>query len=499
MISNPRKALLLQSPITLKREDIPTFGFFPPLGLAYLAGVLLRDGFEVEINDLLVEGAGHVEPVGEGKVRMGLPNGEIERILCHKAPGIVGISNNFTSFSADCVRLARVVRKCLPNALIVMGGAHASMEPKSLLATGAIDTVVIGEGEFVFRDLVEAVSEGRLESAMKIVGTVWKAEEEIIDNGCRAPISDLDTIPFPAYRLLSMERYIWQRKANFAAAMRRPFGHMITTRGCPYNCVFCSTTKHFKNFRKRSPKNILAEMKKLIRDFGIREFHFHDDNFMADPEHVRTLCQMIIQSGMDIRWQVSQGINSNRLDEGLLELMHKSGMYRVGFPIESACPEILRFIAKPIHLDKVKKLIEKCNYLGIYCFGCFMIGFPEETREQLKETTDFIMNSGLDYVKICIAQPLAGSDLYHIYKRLNLYGKAAEESSTYFHTGYDTVYFKAEELNRVREVAFRAFSRQRIKNLFKRAGVRRFILPKLRSLENILYFLKMSWLASSGY
>jgi len=104
-----------------------------------------------------------------------------------------------------------------------------------------------------------------------------------------------------------------------------------------------------------------------------------------------------------------------------------------------------------------------------------------------------------DYVKISITQPLAGSDLYYTYKRLNLYSEAAEESSTYFHTAYDTVCFKAEELNRIRADAFRAFSRQRIKNLIKPGEVRRYILPKLRSFESILYFLKVSCLALRGY
>lgn len=498
MIPKTGKILLLQSPITLKEEDVPTYGFFPPLGLAYLAGVLLRDNFEVEIIDLLIEGAKYLAPVGGGKIRWGLPDKEIERIVQSKAPGIVGITNNFTSFSTDCIRLARIVRKCLPDTLIVIGGAHASMEPKSLLSNGVVDVVVIGEGEFIFRDLVEAVFKKRLEEARKIAGTVWAAGKEIIDNGWHEPTSDLDAIPFPAYHLLPMERYIWQKRANFAAVMRWPVGHMITTRGCPYNCIFCSTSKHFKKFRRRSPKNVLAEMKTLIKDYGIREFTFHDDNFMADPEGVRSLCRMIVQNGLDIRWQVSQGINSNLLDEELLELMRNSGMYRVGFPIESGCQETLRFIRKPIQLEKTKKLIEKCNCLGIYCFGGFMIGLPEETREQIKETIDFIMNSGLDYVKISIAQPLAGSDLYPIYKSLHLLSQI-KDASTYFYTAYDTIYFKAEELDLISADIFHSFSRQRIKNLFKPGGIKRFIFPKIYSFESFIYFLRMGWLALKGF
>jgi radical SAM superfamily enzyme YgiQ (UPF0313 family) len=394
-----------------------------------------------------------------------------------------------------------------------------------------VDVVVIGEGEYVFCDLVSAVLEGRLDVARTIEGTVWAIggtardhdaplrvaakqpirgpqsnalpcgsrlnnQSSIVNrqSSIRNPqsaIPDLDRIPLPAYHLLPMERYIWQRSANFAVAMRRPIGHMITTRGCPFNCIFCSTTQHYKVFRKRSAENVLKEIKLLIDQYGIRELHFHDDSFAADAKRVAALCQMIIDEGLDIRWQVSQGINSCAIDEDLLELMHKSGMYRVGFPIESACAKTLRFIRKPIRLDKVTKLIQKCNELGIYTFGCFMIGFPEETRREIEETIDFILNSGLDYVKVSITQPLVGSDLYPVYQSLNLMEENARHGSTYAHTEYDTIHLKAGELNEIRERVFREFGRRRLRNALTLRGFRRTILPKLNSLEQARYFLKV--------
>jgi len=493
------KILLLQSPITLKKEDVATFGLSVPLGLAYLAAVLLQDGYEVKIYDLLAEGFNQREETGNGMVRLGLKQKQIKSILLRDKPRIVGISNNFTSFSADAVRLAKLVHQYLPKTFIVMGGAQATAKPESILKSEYVDSVVLGEGEFTFRDLVDFIYKRDYKKARQLKGTVWFLKGKIINNGYQEPVANLDSLPFPAYHLLPMQRYIWQKKANFAVVMRYPVGHMITTRGCRYNCIFCSTVKHFKLFRTRSSENVLAEMKMLIKDYGIREFHFHDDSIMSDPNHVRKICELIIKEGLNIRWQVSQGINSILLDDKLLELMHKSGMYRVGFPIESGSEKMLHFIRKAIRLKKVKKPIEKCNQLGIYTFGCFMIGFPEETRNQIRQTRDFILSSGLDYVKISITQPLAGSELYGIYKKLGLCNEANKEASTYFHTNYDTVNFKAEELNKMREEIMQAFARQRIKNILSPRGFARYILPKLRSFENILYFLKVSWLALRGY
>jgi len=492
------KTLLLQSPITLKESDVASFGLFPPLGLAYLAAALLREGFQVEICDLLAEGAERRERVGEGRVRLGLPDAEVEQLLRDKAPDIVGIANCFSSFSDDAVRLARLVRGCLPDALVVMGGAHASVEFAPLLATGVVDAAVVGEGEETFADVVRAIAGGRPEAARGVAGTVWRIGDEVRENAFRAPPADLDALPFPAWPLLPMERYIWQRKANFAAAMRWPIGHMITSRGCLYNCLFCSVRRRFRKFRVRSAANVLAEMELLMRDYGIREFHFHDDCFLARPERVRELCQAILDRKLDIRWQVSQGINSDRLDDDLLELMARSGMYRVGFPIESACRETLRFIRKPVKPERVRQLIEKCNRLGIYVFGCFMIGFPEETRDQIEETLEFAVRSGLDYAKVSAVQPIPGSELFSVFERLGLLAGGLRQGSTYFHTEYDTVHLSAADLNALRARAMRRFAVRRITRMLSQGGLRRFLLPKLRSREQVGYFLRMAWHALRG-
>jgi anaerobic magnesium-protoporphyrin IX monomethyl ester cyclase len=382
--------------------------------------------------------------------------------------------------------------------MVIMGGAHATMEYRSILQSSAVDGVVIGEGEYVFRDIVRAVAEGLVDKANKIPGTVWKVGERMINNGYPGPISDINGIPLPAYGLLPMERYIWQSNANFAASMRWPIGHMLTSRGCLYNCRFCSSKKRYKKFRNRNVDSIIEEIELLIRSYHIREFHFHDDCFMSDPKQIREICSAIIRKKIDIKWQVSQGINSVRLDEDLLELMYQSGMYRVGFPIESGCDEILRFIRKPINLNKTLKLIEKCNYLGIYTFGCFMIGFPDENREKIDRTIHFLLDSGLDYVKISIVQPIPGSELYSDFKEAGLLKGGIQAGSTYFNTEYDTLHLTKEELNGLRAVTVRRFARKRMTRMLKPSGLKRFLLPKIKSKESLIYFLRMAWHALRG-
>ena len=492
------RVLLIQPPITIKKKDADSFGCYPPLGLGYIASVLEQDNHDVAIMDCQGDG-GDVRTSQRGElVRIGMTDEDIVSRIEAFTPDVVGVGSMFTAFAEDSLRLARLVRSILPSVLLVMGGAHATAAFEDVLGEGACDVVVLGEGEFIMQDLVATYTAGDTASMRKIEGTVWRTKEGLVNNGYPGPIKDIDSLPFPAYHLMSMERYLWQRQANFSVSRRWPIAHMITTRGCLYNCIFCSTKRHYKKFRARRPESIIGEMQFLIDRYGVKEFHFHDDSFMSKASRVFTLCEMMINRKLDVYWQVSQGINSVGLNEGLLELMRDAGMYRVGFPIESGNPDVLRFIRKPVRLEHVKGLIAKCNELGIYSFGCFMIGFPYETREQIESTVRFILDSGLDYAKVSIVQPLAGSELYDVYRKFGLVGDIPRHGSTYFHTEYDTVHLSAMELNEMRSRLMRGFAVRRIRRSLTPSGMKRFLLPKLHTVEDFIYFCRMAWLALRG-
>lgn len=476
-------------PMTIKKELENNYGVFPPLGIAYIAAVLEKDDYNIKIIDCLGEGFNR-RLYKKGKVRIGLSEEDILDRVEEFSPDVVGISNNFTSFSRDALDLARLIKDKYPKVVIVIGGAHATMSYSEIISMPYVDVVVRGEGEYVMKEFMESLLSG--DSLGKINSIVWKREGgSIMVNDLAEPINGLDALPFPAWHLLNMQLYISQRSNNFAYSKRFPIGHIIASRGCMYNCMFCSTSKHFKKFRDRSPDNILNEIEFLIRNYGIKEVHFHDDSFLCSKSLVYELCKGILQKKFHISWQVSQGITVWDIDLEMLRLMQEAGMYRVGLPIESGSKRTLEFIRKPINLEKSISIINECAKLGIYTHGNFIIGFPYETKKEINETVSFINRSKLDFIKLLICQPLAGSDLYEIYLREGLLNSSESESSTYEHTNYNTVFFTAEELNWMRDNIMRRFFVNKIRDILSLKGFKMFIYPKINSLDKFIYFTKL--------
>ncbi len=231
----------------------------PPLGLAYIAAMLEKSGHSVKIVDCLIEGFNIRKKMGNN-VRIGLSEEDIIKKVQNFLPNVVGISNNFTLYDKDAIALSKLIKNKFPDVLLVLGGAHVTMEYPKIIKLPFVDVVVRGEGEYTFEELLNAVS--NKEPLNNIKGIVWKKEDSsIVENELREPIGVLDELPMPAYHLLKMELYLKQKSNNFAFSKNFPIGHMITSRGCAYNCIFCSTTKNFKKFRSRSPEKVLYSIR----------------------------------------------------------------------------------------------------------------------------------------------------------------------------------------------------------------------------------------------
>jgi len=487
------RIMLMTHPLTIKRGQEETFGVFPPLGIAYIAAMLEKGGHEVKIMDCFGSGVKNRARRGQ-EVRIGLPQEEIFEGVRKFSPDIVGISNNFTLFESDALRLARLIKERYPAVFMVLGGAHATMAYKDMIAREYIDCVVRGEGEYVMRELADACASKTSLSSIK--GVVWKRDDGVVMiNELREPIADLDLLPVPAYHLLDMALYMSQRGGNFAYSKNFPVGHIMGSRGCLYNCIFCSTSKHFKRFRARSAENILKEIEFLIRRYRVKEIHFHDDSFLCSQELVRDFCDGLMKRKMRISWQVSQGITVWDIDTKMLALMQKSGMYRVGLPIESGSKKTLKFIRKPVDLDKAIAVIDECARLGIYTHGNFIIGFPNETREDVGETVVFINKSNIDFIKLLICQPLCGSDLYEVYVKNGLLEKAGPGYTSYEHTRYDTFLFTARELNSMRVRITKQFFIKKTFKVLTPGGFIRLVYPKINSPDKAAYFVKLAILS----
>lgn len=489
------KILLMAHALTVDRDRENEFGAYPPLGLAYLAAMLEKHGHDTHILDCMIEGFETRAPAGEF-VRIGAPDDEIIERINQFKPDLIGISGNFTPFHDDAIQLARLSKTHCPDATVVMGGAHFTVAYEEAMDFEFVDFVIRGEGEYTIVELAERISSSTDDKQFGgIKGLVWKDEKgSVIVNEIRDPVLNLDELPFPAYHALNMEAYMAQRSRTFAYNKNYPIAHMITSRGCMFRCIFCSTTNNFRKFRPRSAKLVVDEIEFLVKNYNAREIHFHDDSMINDEKRIYDICNSIIDRGLKISWQISQGVTVWKMTPDLLRVMHKSGMYRVGFPIESGAKKTLKFIRKPINLERSREIIKECQRLGVYTHGNFIIGFPFETLEDIEETKSFIFSCGLDVVKLLIAQPLAGSDMFNIYLEENLIPNGIEHSSTYGKTKYGSLHFSAEELNTMRDEIMTAFGKNTFKRLLTPNGIRTIIVPKLNSVDKVGYFSRLAFL-----
>lgn len=486
------RVLLLNPNFTIKVESRHDFSFFPPLGLAIMAALLEKSGHEVEVIDLnlkILRGQVAEKDTADGFLRYGFSDEEIKALISKKRPDAVGVSSIFTPFYRDALRVCRLVKEVNPATPTILGGAHSSMEYQNAIQEEAVDFVIRGEGEKPFTTLMERLARG--ESWAGAPGVVGKIAGEVIDGGMGEQVKNLDELPYPAYQKLNMAFYSSRKDRNFAFSMRFPIGHMITSRGCPYVCVFCSTRNFFPNYRAHSAERVVEEIEFLIREYGVREIHFHDDAFLIVRKRVEKICQLIIEKKLNIKWQISQGVNLNLVDEGLLALMNRSGMYRMGLPIESGSEEILELIRKRAKLDHARKVITAANKLGIFTHANFIIGFPFETEKHVAETHAFASTCGVDFLKMLLCQPLAGAELYEVYKREGLLDEI-RHSSTYTSTEYGSNHFSPAQLNLRRKQILRDFRRETFKRVISPRRFRSSIWPKVRNLESAAYVLRLT-------
>ena len=226
-------------------------------------------------------------------------------------------------------------------------------------------------------------------------------------------IEDLDTIPYPAWSYLPMERYFTINKPH-AGGKETPNTVMITSRGCPYQCIFCSIHSVWgKRFRKRSIQNITGEMETLIKRYGIKEIQFEDDNLLFDRDYAERLFQEMINKKLNLRWTAPNGISVEKLDRTLLKKMKESGCYALFFAIESGREETLKdIVKKKVPLSRIKSLVKYAKTLGIKVSGFFVVGLPGETKANIKQTFSFAAGLSLNEALFFYATPYPGTPLY---------------------------------------------------------------------------------------
>jgi radical SAM superfamily enzyme YgiQ (UPF0313 family) len=475
------KLLLIQPTLTAALpENYGRPAMYEPLGLGYLAAMAREEGHDVVILDCLTEDWRTQEKVGE-YIKVGMTDEAIGARMREFNPDVVGITCQFTGFEQDNNRLAALARRTLLETPVIAGGADATARSVEYSTSPHFDLVVRGEGEQAFLRVLERYAQGGV-LPDDVPGTTVNG----VVNPAADEIEDIDAIPLPARDLMPMETYLEDQTPLMPFAKRRPIGFMVSSRGCPYDCIFCSTTKVWRRWRPRDPVKVVDEIEELVQRYGVREIAFQDDSFLVDPERVRRICEAIVRRKVDITWSVPPGLTANRLKGDLLEAMKASGFYRACFPIEAGDPEMLEWIRKPIDLDEVEEAIEACHRAGIWTYGNFIIGFPEQTPESVERTAAYVEDCRLDMVSVYVAQPYAGSDLYDVYAELGLLDPDRVRPSTAFHSLYDTKYFTAAQLRAKRDEIGARFMKRRIRRVFTPRGMAE-LWRKVNTPENLAY------------
>jgi len=470
------------------------------LGLAYIAAVLEENGYQVKILDALALGNEQIEDLGNGIVRVGLTEQQIKEHISNYAPDIIGVSCVFSAQEIDHLRVARFAKETCPKAIVVCGGAHASVSPESLLRDKNIDLIVKGEGEITALELVKSIEAG--DNCAHLTGTITKNEDgSILYNPPREHIADVDTLPFPARHLLPMEKYFeFQKKGRvlYRYYMRKPVANIVTSRGCPFNCVFCAVqTVWGRTWRGRSAKNVVDELEFLTKKYGIKEFSAQDDNIGLHRKRLIDICDGIIEAGLDLKWATPNGIYLWRLDEEVLTRMKKSGYYRANLGIESGDPRTLKFIGKRADFDKIKHILHVCDRLGIWTYGAFIIGFPDEDRESINKTLNAPAELGVDFASFFVAQPYMGTRLRAVFEEEGLLKPGEQRTSYIVSSSYNTKYFTAKELTEFQQAAYGKLIRRRIMRTINPMNIGQIIF-KVNSPEKFLYFLRLVFNLASG-
>ncbi len=399
------KVLLVNPPLRSANAAEP-LAF--PLGLGYLAAALRQAGHSPLLLDACLGPARRLPD--SSYFHLGLTTPEILDRIAEIGPDLVGISIPFTSRAQAAIEIGRAIRAAFPDLTVVGGGMHATVAPQELLTAG-FHEVLLGEAEWSFPEYLQGA--GRGTARIPVDGSAYLDHDEVqLVPQTRHPV-DLDCLTFPARDLLPFEQYLRRSGGRWIYRGAR-MASMITSRGCPYHCTFCSAFRLVgRKYRRRSAPNVLAEIEELVQRYGVSVIAFEDDNLTADRERARQIFEGIARRFPRLKWITPNGISINHLDRELLQLMKKSGCRSVNLAFESGDPDILhRVMKKDVDPEAGRRVRQWCKEAGIAVNGYFILGMPGETPASLQRTREFALSLDLEGIGIFIATPFPGTELY---------------------------------------------------------------------------------------
>ncbi len=383
------------------------------MGLGYLASIVEKLGIEVKILDCLLNGWEHEEYVDINIIRVGLTDNDIQNEIIEYKPDLVGINCQFSRQYKIYHQLFSLVKVIDKEIIVVAGGPHATVCPEEVLVDENCDYILLGEAEESFSELLIALQQEK--NTESIDGLGWKKDGKLKVNPKFNTIHDLGSIPFPAYHLMNLDKY-FGLGASHGIRHKARFCPIITSRGCPAKCTFCSVHKVWgAKYRTRPVESVIDEMRLLRDQYGIEEIMFEDDNVTADPNRAKLLFSRMIEERFDFVWDTPNGAGVWSMDEEMIDLMKKSGCVMLNFPVESGSQYVLKnIIKKPLDLEKVKRLIRHCQKIGLPHSMFLVIGSPGEKISEMWDSYRFAGECRCYSPHVSVATPYPGTQLFDL-------------------------------------------------------------------------------------
>ena len=408
----------------------------PPLGLAYLAGTLREAGHEVAVVDGFGEGLGRRTPFGSVFL-WGLPYEEIIRRI-PKDTGVIGVGCMFSSNWLSTRLLLNRIRGAFRDVPVILGGEHATGLPEMCFAQSPIDLLVQGEGEEILLGLVGSLASG--ESVAPLQGIGYRRgsgrvntapanshapagtpllEGQVVLNARGSRIRKVDDIPWPAWDLLDLESYIHANSPH--GVSRGRFIPMLATRGCPFQCTFCTNPEMWTQlWIPRSPQKVVDEMEHYVRAYRVTDIQFEDLTAIVRREWIVEFCREILKRNLKISFQLPSGTRSEAMDEEVAILMKRAGCHEFAFAPESGDEETLKIIKKQVSLPRMFAAARGAMRAGISVSCFFIVGFPHERIKHILKTYAAILRCAVLGIKAISVNVFSPQPSTRLFKELQL-------------------------------------------------------------------------------
>lgn len=384
-----------------------------PLGLGYISAVLKKNGYDVKIVNYDYYPKANYKRSEEYRIfkEPYFRDHPIWQQICESLKkydlDIVGLTSTTAQFNS-VLKIAEIIKLMNPESVVIVGGVHATALPEEVLANDCIDVVAIGESEMTMLELVQTINSGSMDFR-NVNGIYYKENGQVFATSPRKMIENLDELPLYDREYYDIDGNRLEDKYGSAI--------IITSRGCPYNCSYCARNIMWGNsLRYRSIENVFSEIEYLIDKYGIKSFNFQDDCFIFNKKRILKLCRLINEKYSDIKWSC-QTRGDAFLDEEVLKEMKKSGCSMISFGIESGSGEVLKEMNKNINIEKLienSRLVKKYGLkLNVYV----ILGYPNETRESIKQTEDLLVKLDPDKCLLNFFTPFPGSPVYGSFRK----------------------------------------------------------------------------------